>query len=372
MSILKEIKDVYEVEKVSETYQEDVEITDLKEELGTKGHVLVVRGDKAYEDKLKQANLSTNLANPKFWLYENLINSKRIQEQLKKYPNHKLFDGVGFSALEALGFHANAIGRKAVSVMAYIIVPDEEVFDRYNIEVIKADGEINGFGEDGYVKKQAKVLSQRKDLIPCHQALYGAQSLAPIGNKVVNRLEELCIKPDVTSWCIASGSNLYGIGHKIKQRFPNCKTLVVEPETNITINPDLDLTNSKQIKDFANSKLRNYDLKDWDKHHSGIFPLHIGGANRYLLLLWASTGDIGFDKTIQIPTKEALKTREQLQAINPDYDWTKTTALTLNPAIELANQGKNVLVMSYGKYRENKFQDTIINGNEHNSAQKVD
>jgi len=81
------------------------------------------------------------------------------------------------------------------------------------------------------------------------------------------------------------------------------------------------------------------------------------------LLLWASTGDIGFDKVVQIPTKEALKTREQLQAINPDYDWTKTTALTLNPAIELANQGKNVLVMAYGKDRENKSQDVIINGN---------
>jgi hypothetical protein len=364
MSVLKEIKNAYEVEKVSETYQGDVEITDLKDELGTKGHVLVIRGDKAYEDKLKQANLPTDLANPKFWMYENLIKSKRIQEELKKHPTHKLFDGTGFSALEALGYHANAIGRGAVSVMAHIIVPDDEVFDRYDIEVIKAEGKINGFGEDGYVKKQAEVLSQRKDLIPCHQALYGAQSLAPIGNNVVNRLEELCIEPDATSWCIASGSNLYGFGHKIKQRFPNCETLVVEPETNITIDPKLNLTDSKKIRDFANSNLRNYDLKDWDKHHSGIFPLHIGGANRYLLLLWASTGDIGFDKAVQIPTKEALKTRKQLQKINPDYNWTKTTALTLNPAIQLANQGKNVLVMAYGKYRENKFQDTIINGEE--------
>jgi len=362
MSALREIIKAFDVERVSETYQGEVEITDLKDELGTKGHVLVVRGDKAYADRLKQAKLPTNLASPKFWMYENLINSERIQEELKKHPNHKLFDGVGFSGLEALGYHANKIGRKAVAVMAHELIPNKGVFDRYGIEVIKAEGEINGFAEDGYVKKQAEVLSQRKDLIPCHQALYGAKSLAPIGNKVVNKLKELGIKPDVTSWCIASGSNLYGIGHKIKQRVPNCETLVVEPETNITIDQNLDLTNSKQVKDFANRKLRNYSLDDHDKHYSGIFPLHVSGASRYLLLLWGSIEDIGFDKTVQIPTKEVLKTKRQLQEINPDYNWTKTTALTLNPAIELAKEGKNVLVMAYGKHREHEYRDIIVNG----------
>lgn len=356
MSILTKIKDAYKVENISETYQGDVEITDLKDELATKGHVLIIRGDKAYEDRLKQKNLPTNLANPKFWLYENLIQSKRIQKQLKKHPDHKLFDGTGFSSLEALGYHANNIGRKAVAVMAYEQVPDDEVFDRYDIEVIQADGKIHGFAEEGYVKRQAEVLSQRNDLIPCHQALYGAQALAPIGNNVVNQLEKLGIKPDITSWCIASGSNLYGLGHKIKQRFPNCQTLVVEPKVNITIDPNLDLRDSKQIRAFAKSKLKNYSLKDWNKNYSGIFPLHVSGANRYLLLLWANTGDIGFDEVFYIPTKEVLKTKEQLQKKNPDYNWTKTTALTLNPVIELANQGQNVLVIAYGKYRENKFR----------------
>ena len=193
--------DVSDVSDVSETYEGNIQITDLREELGTLGHVLVVRGDLAYEDRLKYAGLPTSLANPKFWLYENLINSPRIQEQLRKHPNHKLFDGVGFSSLEALGYHAKQLGRKAVVVMAHEHVPDDEVFERYDIEVIHGDKP----AEEGYVETLREVLAQRGDLIPLHQALYGARALAPVGNSVVNLLEELCIVPDETYWCMASG-----------------------------------------------------------------------------------------------------------------------------------------------------------------------
>ena len=55
-----------------------------------------------------------------------------------------------------------------------------------------------------------------------------------------------------------------------------------------------------------------------------------------------------------------LDTQEAISDLNPEYNWTKTTALTLNPAIELAREGKNVLVMAYGKHREHQYRDTCI------------
>ena len=100
MTNSRKIIEAYSVENVSETYDGEIEITDLKDELGTRGHILVVRGDLAYEDRLKQANLPTDLANPKFWMYENLLNSERMQGLLESFPNYNLFEGVGFSALE--------------------------------------------------------------------------------------------------------------------------------------------------------------------------------------------------------------------------------------------------------------------------------
>ena len=354
MKTINKIINAYNIDNIKETYPEEIGITDLKNTLGTKGHIFVIRGDKAYEAQLKGRE---NLANPKFWLYENLINSARVQEQLKKHPNHKLFDGVGYSSLEALGFHASRLGRKAVVVMAHEMIPDQEVFSRYNIEVIHADGVM----EDGYVKKQKEILSKRDDLIPFHQALYGAQCLAPIGNRIASQLEELCIKIDATFWCMASGSNLYGIGEKIKQKFPESKTFVAEPETNLTIDPLIDMSDIEQVKNFAKDKLKKYSLNDWDKRYHGVFPLHVSGANRYLLFLWANTGKFGFDEAINVPNEKIVQTQKDLVEINSDYNWTKTTALTLVPAIKLAEQGKNVVVMSYGKNREHKSRRLIIN-----------
>ena len=48
------------------------------------------------------------------------------------------------------------------------------------------------------------------------------------------------------------------------------------------------------------------------------------------------------------------RVQERLRGINPEYSWTETTALTLAPAIDAAKKGKNVLVMSYGTYREHR------------------
>lgn len=357
MSGLRNIINAYDIRSVSETYPEAVQITDLQKELGTKGHVLVVRGDRAYEDRLED----TQLCNPKFWLYGNLLGSERVQEELRANPNHKLFDGVGFSALEALGWHSKKLGRKAVVVMAHEFLPDPEIFEKYDVEVIHGDLP----AEEGYVEKQRQVLAERKDIIPLHQALYGARFLAPVGNKVASQLEEMDMKLDATFWCIAGGSNLYGIGHKIRQSFPNGKIYVVEPEVTATIPKGLDLQNPSAVQKFAKGNLRNYSLDDWvdsGRKGSGIWPLHARHPNMYLLRAWAHTGEIGFDSVIHLPTKDITETQTRLNELNQDYNWTKTTALTLNPAIEMAKDGKNVLVMAYGKHREDRYRDVVING----------
>ena len=63
----------FQVDNISETYQGKVEITDLTEELGTKGHVLVIRGDKALEDEISEEE--KHLSTPKLWVYEGLLQS---------------------------------------------------------------------------------------------------------------------------------------------------------------------------------------------------------------------------------------------------------------------------------------------------------
>lgn len=350
---LKEILRAYDVSDVSEVYPGPVEITDLKEELGTKGHVLVVRGDKAYADKLGN---NAHLANPKFWLYENLLKSARVQRELASHPDHKLFDGVGFSALEAIGYHAMRLGRKAVVVMAHEMVPEPEVFDRYEIEVIHSDPDTHV--EEGYAKKQEEVISGRKDIILLHQALYGARALAPIGNKVARGLDELCIIPDETFWCIASGSNLYGIGSKIKERF-NTKTVVVEPSVTPTIDERLKLDEPEQVKTFAKKELDNYCVRG-DQVSSGIAPLHSSHVNRYMLLSWAHTGKTGIDSLVRASVSDVKEMQRRLADINPDYGWTSTTALSLIPAIQSAREGKNVLVIAYGKNRKTQLRDARI------------
>lgn len=351
---LQEIVDAYSIRDVDGIYPGQVEITDLKRVLNTKGHLLVVRGDKAYEDKLGDRR---KLANPKFWLYENIINSERVQSQLREHKSDKLFDGVGYSALEALGFHAKEIGRGSVAVMAHEMLPEPDVQTTYGTEIIHGEKPM----EVGYIEKQAEVLSTRNDLIPLNQALYGANALALVGNNIVKQLKRMNIEPDTTLWCIASGSNLYGIGGKIKQRFPHCcETIVVEPEINKTIDSSIDFTSPSQVKTFAKKKLEEFSLDGWNGKYSGIFPLHISLANRYLLLFWANQGNFGFDNVISVSTRDTMKTLKTLVEINPEYNWSKTTFLTLTPAIELANQGKNVLVMAYGRNLEHKSRGVTI------------
>lgn len=275
-----EIVKAFEVDDIHEKYQGDVQITDLKQDLGTKGHVLVVRGDKALEDQLKEDE--KHIATPKLWVYEGILNSKRVKELLAQSPNHKLFDGVGFSGLAALGFHARRLGRAPIAVFARELVPNQDIVDKYGIEIIQAIGP----AEEGYVNAQVRVIESRRDIIPLHQALYGVQALAPIGNTVAQLINKNGIKPDASFWCIASGSSMFGIGGKIKEKFPDCETVIAEPCENITVDYRTDFSNGQQVKNFAKRKLKQYGLDDWARAgriYSGVFPLHVSGPNRYLL-----------------------------------------------------------------------------------------
>lgn len=351
----KEILSAFAVENVTKRYtSEEIKIIDLRGALRTKGHVFVVRGDLALADQLPYPWLSS----PKMWVYEGLVRSKRIQEAMKAHPDYRLFDGVGFFGLEALGFHATRLDREAVAVMAREFVPDPDVFKRWDIEVINGDGP----AEEGYVRKQAEVLASRKDLIPLHQALYGAKALAPVGNSVADIIADKC-SLDLTFWCIAGGSNLFGIGGKIKQHFPHVKTIVVEPEGQMTIGPNVDPHNAGKVKQYAKKKLiRDSFLREWNNTSSGIFPLHISTPNRYLLHLWSITGDMGFDKLVPVRVENAAATQRLLRETNQEWDWTETTALALTPAIKEARKGFDVLVVSYGKKREHLHRHIKVNG----------
>ena len=340
-----EIIQAFDVSDISEAYPGPVYITDLKDELGTKGHVLVVRGDKAYEDSLGD---NSHLANPKFWLYENLINSPRVQEQLRENPNHKLFDGVGYSSLKALDYHTNQIGREVVVVMAREMYDKLNTSDYPNIEIIRAKGS----AEKGYVEMQKEVLKERNDIIPLHQALNGARSLAPIGNSVIRTLEEMCVIPDKAFFVGASGSNMYGIGTKIRDQFPNCRVALVEPEDKRTVDPDLDLSNPEAVKRYSIKRLK-LDLEGWDgKYDEEFFPLHMKHPNLYLLQNWIKTGDTQIDEVIGVSEKKAKKIRKYLRGRNQDYNWTGTTNMALVPAVNAAKRGENVLVMAYGRNNE--------------------
>lgn len=337
ISDLKKIIECFDPKDVSEVYQGKVELTNLKDELKTQGHVLVVRGDKAYSEK------GVKEGNPKYWMYGNILDSPKIQNQLTQYPRYKLFDGVGFSGLEALCWHSKRIGRGIVVVMAYEMLADKDFVNEKGIEIFHGEEPM----EEGYVKKQAEILSQRKDLIPLHQALKGPKAMRPIGNSIEEKLEYMKLHIDESYWCIASGSSIYGIGLKLRER--GTKLLVVEPSTNITIPLNLDLQNPDEVKIFARKELRDYELKSWNGTHSGIMPLHVSHLNRYLLVNWSSTGITYIDGLKHINEKEVRKLKEDLLALNSDYNWSDTTLLSLVPGIKSAKDGKNILVMAYGK-----------------------
>jgi len=337
---ISKVRRAYNLDEITESYLGPVLIDDLKDSLNTKGHLLVIRGDKAYQEEVGENG------NPKFWLYENLLKTKRVSGLLKRRPDFDLFDGTGKSSLKALNYFANVLGRKAVIVTSREIYEGINPDDFRNVEIIKAQGP----AEEGYVEKQKEILQSRRGLIPLTQALYGAQSLAPIGNNVVSQLENMAITPDESYWVCASGSNLYGIGGKIKKTFPNCRVNLVEPMNKRTIDPNLDLNDSLSVRNFAKNELMNYKVNE-----NNIIvdpkdlPLHVEHANVYLLNLWLNEGKTGIDEVVGVSAYQREQTRSLVQATNQDYLWTGTTYSALAPAIESAKKGNNVIVMAYGR-----------------------
>jgi hypothetical protein len=378
MSTLEKIVDAFSIEKVNETYTGHVRITDLKEELGTKGHVLVIRGD------------LNRFGGHKYWQTKVLLESSRIQEQLRDSENPVIFDGVGLLAYEALAGFSLEYGYRPEVVMAREILPTlfkrskkarfvsskGTVHAQYSDKVV--DAEIcgapitiiptDGKGEEGYVKKQREVLKSRYDIIYLNQALYGSKAMAQVGNKVVDLLNKKGIKPNYSSWVCASGSSLYGIGGKIKQNFPDCKTIVTDVASADALEglaPDVHMDElSKQsidekinhfplqeIKRIAKQKIKNYFPKGKEWVYHGVFPIHKHSASPYLLMNWMATGEVPFDAIVKIEQSEINATRNYIKKINKEYDWSDTTNLALAPVIEMARQGKNVVVMAYARYR---------------------
>lgn len=371
MGLKQQIIAAFNVEDVAKIYEREiVEITDLKPKLKTKGHVLLIRGDKAlYEE----ADISYK-HNAKFWMFDNILSSDRIQEQLIKNPGKKLFDGVGFSAFDALCHFTKVVDREAVVVMTREFLPNISKSGG-RIEVIHADMPF----EQGYVAKQYEILKTQGDgLIPLHQALYGPSAMAPIGNQVAGILDGsfslpiyayqsnpqfhdiIGIKPDVALWVMAGGSALYGIGKKLKQRFPDMRNVLVEPSVNRTIDDTLDLSDTDEIKKFARSSLKDYYKVDWEQEYSGMMPLHMHKASRYILANWSFTGEAGIDEVINVQQGKVGQIMRDFWGVEEDYYWTNTTALTLAPAIELAKEGKNVVIMAYGGFVYRHFRNLDI------------
>lgn len=337
-----ELVEAFSTSSVTEVYGGPVVLTDLRKTLKTEGHLLVVRGDLAYSNEYNGHALT-----PKLWVYENMVASARIQSAMRDHPNHAFFDGVGPSGLEALHFHARRNKRKSVVVVADVFRMPPHWDD---LEVIRADEPL----EWGYVRKQAEMLRSRTDLIFLNQALYAAKAMAPVGNRVVRELENLGVRPDATVWCMAGGSCLYGIGGKIAERFPTAKTILAEHEHASAMNLTLDLADPNAVRAFARDKLREYfghtpPTATVSKDDLLYFPLHPILPNRYLLQLWKHTGETGVSRVLRVAPEAALRIHGRLRAAG--FDWTHTTALALEPAIRLAEEGKNVVAMVYGANR---------------------
>ncbi len=337
-----ELVEAFSTSSVTEVYGGPVVLTDLRETLKTDGRLLVVRGDLAYSNDYNGHALT-----PKLWVYENMVASARIQNAMRDHPNHAFFDGVGPSGLEALHFHARRNTRKSVVVVAQEFRTPPHWDD---LEVIRADEPL----EWGYVRKQAEVLRSRTDLIFLNQALYAAKAMSPVGNRVVRELEKLDVRPDATVWCMASGSCLYGIGSKIAERFPATETLLAEHSNASAVDSALNLADKIAVRAFARRKLGEYFGRTppvfcVSKQDQLFFPLHPVLPNRYMLQLWKQTGETGVSRVLRVAPEAALRVHGRLRAAG--FNWTHTTALALEPAIRLAEEGKNVVAMVYGANR---------------------
>ena len=333
-----ELIEAFSMSRVSKVYYGPLVLTDLGPALRLKGgRVLAIRAD--------------FLGSPKLWAYREMLESDRIQALLRAHPDYALFDGVGLSGFQALSFYARILGRKLVVVVAKEF-PDHLATGFGDVEIIRADGP----GEWGYVKKLAEVLKTRKKLIFVNQALYAGQGLAPVGNRVVQELEILGIRPDATAGVMASGGCMYGIQKKIAEGFSGTETILVECAESSTFDSSLDLRDKEAVKAFAEEKLLGY--LDHDPPAFSLsakdllfFPLHVDLPNRLWLEFLALTGKVPFDRVVKVSQDAALQVQGRLRKAG--FDFGPTTAMALVPAIEGAEQeNKTFAAVVYGKGKD--------------------
>jgi len=332
-----ELIEAFSMSRVRKIYNGPLVLTDLGPALKlNQGRILGLRGDL--------------LGSLKFPAYEEMLASERIRALLRDHPDWPLFDGVALSGIEALSFFACALGRKLVVVVPWEF-PLHLATIHGEVEIIRADEP----RELGYVWKMAQVLRERKNLIPVNQA-GSPWALAPVGNRVVQELEILGIRPDATAGVMASGGCMYGIQKKIAEGFSGTETILVECAESSTFDSSLDLRDKEAVKAFAEEKLLGY--LDHDPPAFSLsakdllfFPLHVDLPNRLWLEFLALTGKVPFDRVVKVSQDAALQVQGRLRKAG--FDFGPTTAMALVPAIEGAEQeNKTFAAVVYGKGKD--------------------
>ncbi|OGG54099.1 hypothetical protein A2851_03560 [Candidatus Kaiserbacteria bacterium RIFCSPHIGHO2_01_FULL_53_29] len=327
-----ELVEAFSMSTVTEVYGGPLTLTNLKDTLKTSGDLWVVRGD-----------LAPGVPNAKSFVYELLF--ERVKEELDAHPDYAVSDGVGSSGVEAMHFHAQLHNRRCVFVIAREFELPLHVASWGDVEFIRADG----LAEWGYVRKLAEVLRTRTDIIPLHQAFYGPRAMARVGNRVVQELEKLGVRPDASVFVAASASSLWGIGKILANRFSS-ETILATKYTSID---RAILRDESKMRTIARNMLKGYSMRNpsasTPEVDRSLFPLHVALASVPILRCVALTGKPGIDLVVRVTIEDADRVQTQLRAVG--YNWTYTTAFALVKAIQLANEGKNVVAMVYGANR---------------------
>ena len=327
----------FRTSEVKEVYDGLIGVTNLKPTFGTSGDIWVVRGDRA-----------PNVPNAKSFVYKRLF--ERVEKDLHANPDYAVFDGTGASSMPALRFYAQQIGRESVVVIAREFPRTHlppGVSKWRDMKIVRARGQ----AEKGYLRQMITELQTRKKIIPLRQAEFGAWAMAPVGNWVVQWFKQHGILPDAFVSVMASGATFYGIGRVIANNFPSVETTVVIKHS--TFN-SADLKNKDKVREFARKGLVWYLTSTPDLPITDVdamaFPLHLHGASFALLRVWEETGEPGIDHVVQATRADTMRVQARLRAAG--YDWTDTTAFALVEAIRLAEEGKNVVAMVYGKGKD--------------------
>lgn len=139
---------------------------------------------------------------------------------------------------------------------------------------------------------------------------------------------------------------------KLRRR---CKTswitILAEHAHSFAIDSGLDLSDKNEVRAFAVRKLRGYGRNPPASflptaQDRLFFPMHAMLPQMYLLQMWRRTREMGINRILRVAPESALQVHSRLRALG--FNWTHTTALALEPAIQLAEEGKNVVAMVYG------------------------